>query len=274
MTSDIGGGIFPADFDDEFPLGPGEGNRAFFGRDVLRGLVEGIEEFVAGRQPRWEHFRSLGPGLLGSAMWMDDPALLQALESLTRVCIVVRKEQQSHRVIPVLRDMAQRLPGIPTRAFPALSELAPKVDGKPLVVGPYETVEPEVPSVRSVGFRVAGAWPPIVHAKLALLGHFWWHDEGPDGHIEDIVSFSAKRLWISSANFTRGSRRSLEFGYWTEEPALLEGAQRFLLRLIAASEPIDAAADALDPELAMVVYDDEAMAEYAAEMGLESGEDE
>ncbi|HSF60808.1 MAG TPA: hypothetical protein VLA69_03880, partial [Gaiellaceae bacterium] len=39
-------------------------------------------------------------------------------------------------------------------------------------------------------------------AKLALLGHLWWHDEGPLGHVEDVIGFKAKRLWISFANFT------------------------------------------------------------------------
>jgi hypothetical protein len=77
-----------------------------------------------------------------------------------------------------------------------------------------------------------------MHAKLALLGHLWWHDEGELG-VEDVTGFAPRRLWISSANFTESSRRSLEFGYWTEDKALMEGAQRFLLRLIAASEGLE-----------------------------------
>ena len=135
--------------------------------------------------------------------------------------------------------------------------------GQPLVVGPYTQWETRIPSIRSVGFRVPRpALPPIVHAKLALLGHFRWHDEP-----EDTIWFTPNRLWISSANFTRSSRSSLDFGYWTEDAALLEGTQRFLLRLIASSEPIDAAADGLDPELAAIKYDDMAMGEALAEMG-------
>jgi len=149
-----------------------------------------------------------------------------------------------------------------------MTELMPKVDGKPMTVGPYDAMGADVPSVRSLGFRARRpALVPIIHAKMALLGHFWWHDEGPIGNVEDVLGFTAKRLWVSSANFTRGSRRSLEFGYWTEDPALVEGAQRFLLRLIAASEAIDAAPEHLDPELVRVEYDDEAMADALAEDG-------
>lgn len=266
MASGVHAGIFPAEFDDEIAVGPQEGNSAFFGRDVLRGLIEGIDDFVHVRQPRWRQFRSLGPALLGCAMWMDDPQLLSALETLQHVCIVVRKEKRDHRRIPLLRDAAARAPGIPTRAFPGLIDLAPKIDGKPMVVGSYTEMGAVIPSIRSMGFRALG-FTPVVHAKLAILGHCWWHDEGPIGNVEDVIGFKAKRLWVSSANFTRASRRSLEFGYWTEDPALLEGAERFLLRLIAASEAIDAEADNLDPELVSVEYDDEAMAEALAEMG-------
>jgi hypothetical protein len=34
------------------------------------------------------------------------------------------------------------------------------------------------------------------------------------------MCFDSSRLWISSADFTNSSRRSLEFGYWTEDKAL------------------------------------------------------
>ena len=57
----------------------------------------------------------------------------------------------------------------------------------------------------------------------------------------------------------------MEFGYWTEDPDLLDGVHRFLIGLIAASEDLDSLADAVDPELAAVEYDDEAMAQALAE---------
>jgi hypothetical protein len=63
------------------------------------------------------------------------------------------------------------------------------------------------------------------------------------------------RLWISSANFTPPSRRSLEFGFWTEDTDLLDAADTFLGQPIAASESLDALADRSDPELLPIELD-------------------
>jgi hypothetical protein len=80
---------FAHGFDDRFAVGPDGGDRAFFGVDVLRGLIEGIEEHE--RDPRWRGSRSLGPALLGSSMWIDDDELIDKLEALM-ACIVVTKQ--------------------------------------------------------------------------------------------------------------------------------------------------------------------------------------
>ena len=270
---------FSDEFDDDFALGAEEGNRAFFGRDVLRGLVDGIDDFVHLRQPRWRRRRAIGPALLGSAMWIDDHALMDKLGDLSGASIVVTKQGRKDRDLAGLHRLQalnQRTPGMPIRALPGLGGLAPKVDGLPLVVGPYTPIdEGVVPTIRTLGYRKRGRHlPPIVHAKLALLGHLWWHDEGPLGHVEDVIGFAPRRLWVSSANFTNSSRRSLEFGYWTEDSALVEGVERFLVKLIGASEDLDPEADSPDPDLAPVEFDDEAMAEAAAEMSWDDEDDD
>jgi hypothetical protein len=244
------------------------GIRRSFGRDVLRGLVDGIDDFIELREPRWRQFRSLGPALLGSAMWIDDEDLIERLEALTAACIVVTKQDRGPRKLEKLarlRDLNERTSGMPIRAFPELGGLVPKVDGKPALVDPSSPFDDfVVPTVRTLGFRKQGN-VPIVHAKLALLGQLWWHDEGPLGHVEDVIGFTPRRLWISSANFTRSSRSSLEFGYWTEEPELMNGAARFLVNLMRLSEDLDPEADSPDPVLAPVDFDDGAMAEALAE---------
>ncbi len=102
----------------------------------------------------------------------------------------------------------------------------------------------------------------------------WWHDEGPLGHIDDVIGFRAHRLWISSANFTSSSRRSLEFGFWTEDPGLLSGAQRFLIKLMRSSESVDPDSDSFDPEFAEVEYDNDAFAEVWAAMHEDSDWDD
>jgi hypothetical protein len=86
---------FSDEFDDHLAVGPDKGNEAFFGRNVLRGLVEGIDDFINLRQPRWRQFRSLGPVLLGSAMWIDDPELIEKLGQLSGASIVITKQTRT-----------------------------------------------------------------------------------------------------------------------------------------------------------------------------------
>jgi len=131
-------------------------------------------------------------------------------------------------------------------------------------IGPYTPPSSQLPTIRTIGYRRTGRQlAPILHAKLALLGHLWWHDEGPLGEVDDVIGFAAGRLWVSSANFTTAFRDSLEVGYWTEDRSLLQGAGRFLIELMRSSEGLDPAADSSDPDLAPYEFDDDAMAEAA-----------
>jgi hypothetical protein len=266
-------------FSDQFSFGIAitseEGNRAFFGKNVLQGLIDGIDDFVHERQPRWERrtYRIGAPALLGCSPWINDEKLLDAIESLSSACIVTNKMRNTQR----LRALNETTSGIPLRALSGLSHKAPKVAGKPLVMGPYDAIDPDlrVPTFRTAGYRTSDRSGPIVHAKLALLGNICWTDEDPLGGVTDYIWFSPKRLWVSSANFTYGSRQSLEFGYWTENTDLLSGVCRFLENLIGLSEDIDAPADTTNPDLADVEFDDDAMAEAAAELvGEEFDEEE
>jgi hypothetical protein len=254
------------------PIASEPGNRAFFGRDVLQGLVDGIDDFVKERQPRWERrtHRVGAPVLLACSPWVNDDKLLLAIEDLPGACVVISKHPRTaggQAGADRLREVNQRTNGIELRALSELAEMAPKVGGEPLVIGPYGTDgDVSLSTFRTIGYRKTGrARPPIVHAKLALLGNICWTDEHPSGHIDEYIWFSPRRLWVSSANFTYGSRSSVEFGYWTEDADLVRGVKRFLVNLIGASENLDSAADQPDPELAPVEFDNEAMAEAVAE---------
>lgn len=55
--------------------------------------------------------------------------------------------------------------------------------------------------------------------------------------------FTPVRLWLSSANFTAGSRRNLEFGVWTEDSKLVAAARRYIVGLVGLSEPLGSTAD-------------------------------
>jgi hypothetical protein len=261
---------FPSSFDDEFAAGP-DGQRAYVGLDVLRGLITGIDQAIEAH--RQEHSaRKLGPVLIGVSPWLTDPELVGKLRELTGACIVITKQGRSARDLEQLRDLHElnaTIAGLPVDAFPELVELAPHVDDKPVLVGPYDRVgQLVIPTVRTLGFRRRASesgYVPLMHAKLALLGELWWHDEDALGYAADVTGFRARRLWVSSANFTVSSRASLEYGFWTEDHALLEGMGRFLLRLVAASEGL-AGADEPAPQFLPVDYDDEAMRDAMAEI--------
>ena len=155
---------------------------------------------------------------------------------------------------------------MPIRAFPALGGLAPKVDGTPALVGPSSPFDDfVVPTIRTLGFRKQGWNVPIVQRKLALLGHLWWHDEGPLGHVEDVIGFTPRRLWVSSANFTRSSRGSLSLGIGRKNRAHRGHRATSQWTSMRFSEDLDPEADSPDPVLAPVDFDDAAMAEAAAE---------
>lgn len=262
---------FPGDFDAEFAIGPEEGNQAYFGHNVLRGLVDGIDDFIQLRQPRWRQARAVGPAMLASAMWIDDPELIDKLGELSGASVVVTKQSRAPKQLQrmqALHDLNDRSPGLPVRAFADLIGLGPTFEGKPTVVGPHDSMERlVVPTVRTLGYRKRGNdLVPIMHAKLALLGHLRWHDEDVFGNPDDIVWFTPQRLWISSANFTSRSRFSLEFGFWTEDSALVERAEQFLVTAMRFSEGLDPESDWFEPDLAPVEYDDEAFRDILAEM--------
>lgn len=270
--------LFSGAFDDEFAVGSQAGNSAFFGTNVLKGLVAGIDDFIEARQDRWRGYRDAMPALLACAPWLDDEELLAKLPDFAAACVVMTKQTRSKgqlKKLNGLQHVNETTPGLPIRPFADLGWLAPKVDGQPLIVGPYgpRTDETVLPTIRSIGYRKTGQRdsPPLMHAKLVLLGHICWH-EGEFG--EEIENFTSRRLWISSANLTASSRRSLEFGYWTEDKALMEGAERFLVRLAAESEGLDPEADLIDPDLVPYEFDDEAMFEAMDEARWDDEESE
>lgn len=255
---------FPPAFDQVLHDPPAAG-KAFFGRDVLRGLIEGIQREQA-KQRSQRSERWWGTGVVGCAMWMDDPELLKVLSSCESTCVVVTKQARDRRAeqkYSRLRGFNADGQGLAQKAFPELADLEVVVDGKPAVVGPYDPApDGSVGPIRELGFRkVDNELVPIVHAKIALLGQMRWTDDHPSGHLVDQLYFAPTRLWIGSANFTASSRRSLEMGMWTDDPELLAAARQFLLTLVAWSEPLQTGSDHLSPELAPVEYDDAAFYE-------------
>jgi len=171
--------------------------QAVFGLDVLARLVEGLEDELAAPPG----FRSLGKAVLGCAMWMDDPELIDVLDRMTNVCVVVRKQTRKRYQQPdvaKLKALAET-GGLSQRAFPELAELAPRgEDGAPAMVGPFgpDHSDGVISAVRELGFRSVAKqkFVPIVHAKVMLVGELWWHDEHPSGYSADLMGFRPHKL--------------------------------------------------------------------------------
>jgi hypothetical protein len=108
---------------------------------------------------------------------------------------------------------------------------------------------------------------PILHAKLLLLGVLTWQEDEEYGSGE-FLRFKPERLWVGSANGTRSSRSSLEFGCWLEEWKLLESARRFLAEVLRHSEPFDPDSDDMAPELVDPDFDDVAEGSEGGARGL------
>jgi hypothetical protein len=240
-----------------------EGGPAQFGTNVLAGLVDGIDEYRHELE-RQRRSRSLGPGMLGAFLWVDDTELLRRIAEYPSACVVVSKQPRSPRSLEKLRkvaDAVKEASGFPARALPHLEGLRLHEDGAAPVVGPGSaSPDIQLPALRSLGYRKAGEHlVPILHTKMLLLGELWWHDEDGSGAVADVVGFTPSRLWLGSANGTESSRRSLEFGLWTQDPGLMEAAQKFLAEVVAQSEELDPDSNTLTPDLIEPDYDDEEM---------------
>src|SRR5881227_3971477 len=83
---------FPRDFNHELQRRMTDGsNQAYFGLNVLGGLVTGITDYRREHQ-RAKHSRTLGPALLGAFLWVDDSELIQSIADYSSMCVVVSKQ--------------------------------------------------------------------------------------------------------------------------------------------------------------------------------------
>ncbi|MEU0074103.1 hypothetical protein ABZ027_31880 [Streptomyces sp. NPDC006332] len=261
---------FAATFDQKFVQQ--NGHRGHFGRNVLKGLVDGMDSFLEEKR-RTPGFRSMGPVALGGFLWLDDPELAACLARFDHTCVVVSKQGRSKRDLDKLgklQPFADGDNGMLARVFAELTDLDWREEGRAKVLGPGAPMpDVVIPPLRTIGFRRQPKkdMVPFLHTKMMLLGELWWHDEDALGGVADVIGFRPERLWVGSANATARSRHNLEFGMWLDDPQALQAAQTFLVQLMAHSEALDPDSDLFQPELLPVDFDDEAFAEYAAEYG-------
>src|SRR6185437_11352063 len=96
--------------------------------------------------------------LLGCAPWIDDEELLAKIGGFAAACVVMTKQSRSAKQrekLERLQRVNDATSGLPIRPFPYLGGLAPKVDGQPLVVGPYGPPMDDavLPTIRTIGYR-------------------------------------------------------------------------------------------------------------------------
>ncbi|OMC26433.1 hypothetical protein A5738_02885 [Mycobacterium colombiense] len=121
--------------------------------------------------------------------------------------------------------------------------------------------------------RVAGSrvrndqHKPIAHAKLLVLGEIGVESFGPDfaPDYDEECRFIPQRVWFGSANWTEAARNHLETGFACDDAQLVEEATSFIAEMIAFSEPVDSASVGPEPNLVQVEYDEDAIAQAAAE---------
>lgn len=255
-------------FEDLFSWKP-SGSDVYYGTDVLSGLVSGMDAFIDECRSPADSRRPKTPALIGSAMWIDDDQLLLALEKFYGLCITIQKQNRKTSHLASGTDIS----GMPARALPYLRHRRPAANGEPELIGPYDGPLDDlvVGPFRAFGIRRSPKEKhvPILHAKLALLGYTWWYE---DDFSYENQAFTPCKLWISSANFTKASRKSLEFGFWSSDEELMRQAKIFLEIVMGNSESVDPSSGQWAPELLEPDLDNDAFAEAAHETHLAAEE--
>ena len=222
-----------------------------FGVDVVGDLQAGVENFVG---------EVRGAVAIGCVGWLTDEKVVDTLLRLDACCIVVNKPDRDEAAQQrLLREGA----GLPASALPALAGLQPRrSDGGPQILGPFGAIEEiELEPVRVAGYRANDRARPLLHAKMLILGTLTWEPHPSGMVVGEVPVFRPRRCWMGSANWTRNARRSLEVGWWTEDPEVLAASTAFLADVLALSEPHGSSAARPEPELLPVEFDDDAMVE-------------
>jgi hypothetical protein len=234
-----------------------------FGSGVLADFIQGLRDLPAVVASGIPRKAEPYPVVLGCVPWLTSSEVVDALIEIGSCCVVVDKSSERSEIERLTADGG----GVLQRLLPNLEFWGPATEGGPPTIDPNSAVEfheRELEPVRMFGWRKIGnRQVPILHAKLAVccVAYTW---EGEMGGWDDLLS--PLRVWMGSANWTRGSLRHLEFGAWTHDQALAKAALEFVTDVIRSSEPFDSTAVPPTPELVEGRWDNDAFAELAAEM--------
>lgn len=250
------------------------------GLDVINGLVQAIDNLVDGRwKPRGWHHR---PVVLACTPWLTDHVVVDALVR-TDCCVVIAKESEIAwgQVARLQREGS----GVPKLMLRRLDHFAaPGAHGTPVEAYGHDDPNPahdvQLGPVRVTGWRRLGKEGrnfPLLHAKVAVLGHYEMRTLDADGYgTYETADFRPVAAWTGSANFTILSRVSAEIGMLTTDANLVAELYDFTIDANRISEPLDDAgphdpspelvnADSFEPSSADLEYMRERHADYMEE---------
>lgn len=239
----------------------GAGWRAWFGGGVVDGLCDVLDEHLTTR-----YGREMRPAAIGCVPWLTSEAVVDRLLKLNSVCVVIDKGASQH----ALNRLCLPDHGFPNEAVSRLADMMPaNADGSaPLTIGPHTprgATWHDIDPIRVAGW-LHGRRKPLVHAKMLVLGRIGWTSyDTPYGLDEGNIRFTPLKVWWGSANWTDPSTTHLEVGFVSDDSKLADSAADFVADMIAFSEPITSSCPGPEPNLVEVGYDNEAMAQAAAE---------
>jgi len=246
------------------------------GSNVLADLVAGLRRHL---ETDWTatYSRRLEPrpAVIGCVPWLTDRDVADALTAFDQSCIIVDKQQPEFGAVKRLAVRGRPISSTYLEGFDELS--VADEEGNAPVVGPYDGLpDPtDLGPIRVVGWQKAvdGSARPMLHSKLLVVGvtTYYEDDEMFAGH---IPTFRPLATWMGSANWTYASRQQIEFGLWSHDQQLVDRNYRYLLSLLAFSEPRGASTVGPEPNLVSVVWDDDGFREYLAEHPDRFGDDD
>jgi hypothetical protein len=237
--------------------------RVTYGAGVLPDLIDGLWELPALAAEAMPSKAEVRPAVIGCVYRLTSPEVISALLPLD-CCIVVDRQQRAREPLERLHRDGEGLSSMYFRGFQDVS--VPDADGRVPVIGPGSPMPDPLAlgPVRAAGWTEARRSRPLVHVKMLLAGRTWvWEDDWG----QEQFHFTPLRTWLGSAIWTSLAPSHLEFGLWSDDPKLMAANQRFLLDVVRFSQPLESVTDGPEPELVDADWDNEAFAEYVAEMG-------
>ena len=238
---------FSASAGGPFPWGDGGRSSVAYNEDVLPDLVAGLQALPSLARSGLPRKAEPRAAVMACVYVLTSSAVVDALIPLES-CVIVDRQQANRRQLQRLHDKGQSLS---TLGLPGLSEVAvPSPDGRAPVIGPYGGM-PEPVSlgpVRAAGWSAGkqGDHRPLLHAKMLVAGRTWvWEDD----YGTERWHFTPMFTWLGSANWTALAPSHLEFGMWSDDPALVSRNLTYLLEVLRFSQPIESTTVGPEPEL-------------------------